>query len=144
MAEEKPHLILNYKKYLEGFRFLNKIYQSIRGELNDLYKAENGVDLPILTDEIRGVMDRMLASEQEIMQSQKIYNMKPMFETQASSGMNDAEWAEYTKNIQQAQEEAIDALSKKSLKEMSVLDNAKDKIIKKLQTKERAVRKNTC
>jgi len=142
LSEEKAAPNSKLQEMFTRFRkFLNRIYQSIRGELNEIYKAENGVDLPILTDEIRGVMDRMVASEQEIQQSQKIYNMKPMFETQASSGMNDAEWAEYTRDIQQAQEEAIAALSKKSFKEMAVLDNAKDKIIKKLQTKERAVRK---
>ena len=44
MAEEKPAPNSKLQEIFEGFRFLNKIYQSIRGELNDLYKAENGVD----------------------------------------------------------------------------------------------------
>ena len=141
MAEEKAAPNVKLQEIFVRFRnFLTRIYQSIRGELNDLYKAENGVDLPILTDEIRGVMDRMLASEQEIIQSQKIYNMKPMFETQESSGMNDAEWAEYTKNIQEAQDEAINELSKKSVAQMKWLENAKSKEIKKLQKKERETR----
>ena len=141
MAEEKAAPNVKLQEIFVKFRnFLTRIYQSIRGELNDLYKAENGVDLPILTDEIRGVMDRMLASEQEIIQSQKIYNMKPMFETQESSGMNDAEWAEYTKNIQEAQDEAINELSKKSVAQMKWLENAKSKEIKKLQKKERETR----
>tara|TARA_B100002019_G_scaffold120941_1_gene103882 strand:- start:3732 stop:12302 length:8571 start_codon:yes stop_codon:yes gene_type:complete len=141
MAEEKAAPNVKLQEIFVKFRnFLTRIYKSIRGELNDLYKAENGVDLPILTDEIRGVMDRMLASEQEIIQSQKIYNMKPMFETQESSGMNDAEWADYTKNIQEAQDEAINELSKKSVAQMKWLENAKSKEIKKLQKKERETR----
>ena len=76
----------------------------------------------------------------KIIQSQKIYNMKPMFETQESSGMNDAEWADYTKNIQEAQDEAINELSKKSVAQMKWLENAKSKEIKKLQKKERETR----
>ena len=36
-------------------KFLRRIYRSIRDELNVIYRKENGQDLPILTDEIRGV-----------------------------------------------------------------------------------------
>ena len=75
-----------------------------RDELNQIYRAENGVDLPILTDEIRSVMDRRLASEDQIAQAETVYGMKAMFQTQEQSGMNDEQWAEYTA----AQREAND------------------------------------
>ena len=81
-------------------KFLRRIYKSIRDELNVIYRKENGVDLPILTDEVRGVMDRMLASEEQITQAQEIYGMKAMFATQEQSGMDDATWQEYTAAIQ--------------------------------------------
>ena len=40
-------------------RFLEEIYQDIKYNLNNTYKALFGKDLPVLTDEVRSVMDRM-------------------------------------------------------------------------------------
>jgi hypothetical protein len=41
--------------------WLKEVYKSIREDINSIYRQEHGQDLPILTPEIRGVMDRMLA-----------------------------------------------------------------------------------
>ena len=41
-----------------------------------------GVDLPVLTDEVRGVMDRMIASEEQIIESQRVYGMESYVYTQ--------------------------------------------------------------
>ena len=69
------------------------------------------MDLPVLTDEVRGVMDRMIASEEQIIESQRVYGMKAMFTTQEESGMDNETWQKYTAAIQEAQEVAIDQLS---------------------------------
>ena len=114
-------------------RFLKRIYKSIVNDLNAIYRAENGTDLPILTDEIRSVMDRMIASEDQIQQAEEIYGMKPMFQTQEQSGMDDATWKKYTEAHQKAQDEAMDKLTKSSMRQVKWLSNARDKYIKKLQ-----------
>ena len=115
--------------------YVRKVYRSIVGELNETYKKENGVDLPVLTDEVRAVMDRMIASEDAILQSQQIYAMKPMFETQEQSGMDDATWNEYTKAIQETQDAAIDTLTKASMGQLKWLSR-KGKSIERLQNRE--------
>ena len=115
--------------------YVRKVYRSIVGELNETYKKENGVDLPVLTDEVRAVMDRMIASEDAILQSQQIYAMKPMFETQEQSGMDDATWNEYTKAIQETQDAAIDTLTKASMGQLKWL-STKGKSIERLQNRE--------
>ena len=122
-------------------RFLRKIYKSIRDELNIIYRKENGTDLPILTDEIRSVMDRMIASEEQITQAEEIYGMKAMFQTQEQSGMDDATWNEYTKTMQEAEAKSIEELTKASMRQVKWLDNAKDKYIKNLQRNEAKTRK---
>ena len=115
--------------------YVRKLYRSIVDDLNKTYKEENGVDLPVLTDEVRAVMDRMVSSEDAIVQSQQIYAMKPMFETQEQSGMDDATWNEYTKAIQETQDAAIDSLTKASMGQLKWLSR-KGKLIERLQNRE--------
>ena len=74
---------IKMQNLFQKFRaWLTKVYTSIKTELNAIYKAENGKDLPILTGEVRQVMDRMLSSSEEIEQAESIRNMKPLFQTQ--------------------------------------------------------------
>jgi len=114
-------------------KFLRRIYRSIRDELNIIYRKENGQDLPILTDEIRGVMDRMLASEEQITQAEEIYGMKAMFQTQEQSGMDDATWSEYTKAMQEAEDKSMEELTKASMRQVKWLSNARSKVLKNIQ-----------
>ena len=122
-------------------QFLRKIYKSIRDELNVIYRQENGIDLPVLTDEVRGVMDRMIASEEQIIESQRVYGMKAMFTTQEESGMDNETWQKYSAAIQEAQEVAIDQLSKSSMRQVKWLSNARSKVLKDLQKQVNATRK---
>ena len=114
-------------------KFLRRIYRSIRDELNAIYRKENGQDLPILTDEIRGVMDRMLATEEQITQAEEIYGMKAMFQTQEQSGMDDATWTEYTKAMQEAEDKSMEELTKASMRQVKWLSNARSKVLKNIQ-----------
>ena len=114
-------------------KFLRRIYRSIRDELNVIYRKENGQDLPILTDEIRGVMDRMIATEEQITQAENIYGMKAMFQTQEQSGMDDATWNEYTQAMQAAEDKSMEQLTKASMRQVKWLSNAKSKVLKDIQ-----------
>ncbi len=114
-------------------KFLRRIYRSIRDELNVIYRKENGQDLPILTDEIRGVMDRMLATEEQITQAEEIYGMKAMFQTQEQSGMDDATWNEYTQAMQAAEDKSMEQLTKASMRQVKWLSNARSKVLKDIQ-----------
>ena len=114
-------------------KFLRRIYKSIRDELNVIYRKENGQDLPILTDEIRAVMDRMLATEEQITQAEEIYGMKAMFQTQEQSGMDDATWNEYTKAMQEAEDKSMEQLTKASMRQVKWLSNARSKVLKDIQ-----------
>ena len=89
--------------------------------------------MPILTKDVRSVMDRMIASEEQITQAEAIYGMKPMFQTQEQSGMDDATWKEYSDAIKQAQDESLQKLTEASMRQVKWLGNAKDKYIIFLQ-----------
>lgn len=121
--------------------FLRRIYRSIRDELNAIYRAENGQDLPILTDEIRSVMDRMLASEEQIQQAEQINNMKGMFQTQEQSGMDDATWAAYQEMLKEATDAAVTDMTAASMRQVKWLNNARSRVLKDLQKQADAARK---
>lgn len=113
--------------------WLRRVYQSIRDDLNALYRQENGVDLPILTGEVRQVMDRMLASEAQIKQAEQMRQMMPMFQDQKLSGMDDNAWAAYQQMAAEAHDKSVQDLTNASLKNMKWLGNAKSRILKQMQ-----------
>ena len=121
--------------------WLRRVYKSIREELNEIYRQENGEDLPILTGEVRQVMDRMLASEEQIKQSEAVNSMVPMYQTQEESGMTDEEWAAYQSMMAEATEVSITELTQASLRQLKWLGNARSRVLKEMQSKTADIRK---
>lgn len=122
--------------------WLRRVYKSIRDELNVVYREEHGEDLPILTGEVRQVMDRMLASEDQIIQAQTVRNMTPLYQDQAASGMDDATWAAYQALTKEAQDQSVTDLTAASLRQMRWLSNAKSRIFKEMQKQTAEIRKD--
>jgi hypothetical protein len=114
-------------------RWLKQVYQGLITKINDIYKAEFGKDLPILTGEVRQVMDRMLATDDQIARAQAIREMKPQFQTQEQSGMDDATWAAYQELQEQATERAVAELTTATLKEMAWMSRARGRKLRELQ-----------
>jgi hypothetical protein len=157
--EQRPHweaIAYNFENYLfEGkapsvemqgvfdrmASFIKRVYVSIRDDLNKIYRREFGKDLPVLTDEVRGVMDRMLASEDQIKRKQAMMQMVPMFLTQEESGMDDATYAAYQAMNKEAEDAAVTDLTKASLKQMQWLSGARSRVLKEIQAKHDALRK---
>jgi hypothetical protein len=160
--EQRPHweaIAYNYEIYLyEGkapsvemqgvfdrmASFIKRVYVSIRDDLNKIYRREFGKDLPVLTDEVRGVMDRMLASEDQIKRKQAMMQMVPMFLTQEEAteqGMDNVTYAAYQAMNKEAEDAAVTDLTKASLKQMQWLSGARSRVLKELQAKHDALRK---
>jgi hypothetical protein len=121
--------------------WMRRVYKSIRDDLNAIYRREFGTDLPILTSEVRAVFDRMLASEEAIKRQAAINEMKPMFQTQAESGMSDAEWAAYQQMQQEAIEASVIDMNVASMRQMQWLGNARSRVLREVQKKHDARRK---
>ena len=123
-------------------RWATRAYKSIRDDLNDIYRDQFGIDLPFLTDEVRGVFDRMLASEEQILRREAIDNFKGMYQTQEESGMNDATWAAYQAELAEAHEMAVTDLTKATVKQMEWLSGARKGILKTMQAAHNALRRS--
>jgi hypothetical protein len=124
--------------------WMRRVYKSIRDDLNAIYRREFGTDLPILTSEVRAVFDRMLASEEQIRRQEAINGMKGLFQTREeafASGMDDAQWAAFQAMQQEATDAAVTDLNTASMRQVQWLGNARARILRDLQKKHDAKRK---
>ncbi len=125
--------------------WIRRVYKTIREELtvpqtiSAIYRERYGEELLVLTPEVRQVMDRMLASEEQIAYREAVDDMKPML-TGRPEGMSDEAWAEYENNAVAARQDAVDELTRQSMKDMQWLSRAKAQILKKIQAKNESAR----
>ena len=120
---------IGLQKVFDAFsRYLKRVYVSIVTELNEVHRNNFGVDLPSLTPEVKGVMDRMLANDAQISQREAIDNIKAQWETQEESGMNDGEWAALKEMEREAHDQAESDLNKASLKQVEWLTKATERL----------------
>jgi len=123
--------------------FFRRAYKSLADfvtQQQDIYRREFGRELPGLNDELRAVFDRMLADEQQIKQAQAVSQMRGQF-TVKPDGMDDVEWAAYQEMAGEATNEAIRDMTKASLRQMEWLSRARNRIIKEMQARHAAQRK---
>lgn len=121
-------------------KWMLSVYRDIRGELNAIYRTRYGKDLPILTSEVGSVMDRILFGEESIRAATEAKDLKAMFQTQEESGMSDAEWSAYQDMLQEAHDAAVTDLTAASVRQMQWLGNARSRVLKDMQRKNRALR----
>ncbi len=125
--------------------YLTRLYKTITETPATIYRREFGRDLPILTNEVRQVMDRMLASEEQIRRYQAVQSMAPHFQTQEEANMDDATWAAYVQMNEEADEQAIADLTKASLAQVGWLRRARARAereeTKDMESRRREVRK---
>jgi len=96
---------------------LRQIFQRFKGWLKLIYKDFLRLDVT-LTGNIRGVFDRIYATDQEIEAAKSEMSVDPILLDAASAGMTEAEFATYRETVQQASETAKEALQVKIMREM--------------------------
>lgn len=140
-----------FERYLlEGkapARSLESLFATFRSWLVSVYRSligsAGGADAALnvtVSDEVRGVMDRMLASDEEIAEAQDARRYAPLFKSAAEMGATTAEWAAYQREHGDALEAAQAQLGARSLREMRWLSGAKSRELKRLQGEAKAAR----
>lgn len=118
---------------------LQGVFQKFRAWLVSVYKDLKALNVT-LTDDVRGVMDRMLASTQAIQEAEAARRMGPLFKTAEEAGMSLDEFAAYHALATGATQSAINELQARGLRDMRWLANAKDKKLKELQAQYKTLR----
>ena len=117
---------------------LSSLFSRFRSWLVNVYRSLTSLNVN-LTDEVRGVFDRMLASADAIEQAERESNFAGLFGTKPDF-MTDEEWASYRGLSMQAAEDASATLAARSLRDMQWLANAKSRLLRERQ-KEGAARR---
>lgn len=118
---------------------LQGMFQRFRAWLLRVYKDLKALRVE-LTDEVRGVMDRMLATTEQIDLAEKGRSMLPLFTAPEQAGMTTEEFAAYQELGTQATQDAIEDLQARTLRDMAYMRNARGREVKRLQ-KEAAARR---
>ncbi len=118
---------------------LQGLFQRFRAWLVNIYKSVKSLNVE-LTDEVRGVMDRMLATEDQIKLAEQGRSMLPLFTEAQQAGMTTEEFAAYQELGTQATQDAVQDLQSRTLRDMQWLENARGRELKRLK-KESAARR---
>lgn len=88
---------------------LRSAFEAFKGWLLRIYQIAGNLRTP-LTNEVRGVMDRLIATDDAITDAQLSSEARAMFTSAEQAGMTDAEFAAYQESVGAARDEAFDAL----------------------------------
>jgi hypothetical protein len=145
--EEKRSYHETFARGFEAYLFegtapsieMQGVFQRFRAWLLNVYKDMKALNVE-LTDEVRGVFDRMLATSEQITLAEQGRSMMPLFTAPEQIGMTPAEFADYQALGVDATNEAIEELQARGLRDMQWIHNARGRIIKQLQKESAAKR----
>lgn len=89
---------------------LRQAFARFRAWLVSIYRTLRGLNVE-LTDEVRGVMDRLVATEDEIQAARAQQSMGPLFENASESGMSPEAFDDYRRAVEEARREAEDLVA---------------------------------
>lgn len=93
---------------------LAKVFETFRSWLVSIYRRAANLQAPI-TDDIRAVMDRLVATDEAIAEVRQAQGLDPAFSSMEAAGMSRAEFDEYMNLVTQAKTAADSELLGKAL-----------------------------
>ena len=120
---------------------LREIFRRMKAWLLRVYQSLRSLNVE-LTDEVRGVFDRWLATDAEIDVSLRDANMSLLFEDAAAAKMSEREYADYQALGEQAASEARECLADKAVADLQYGRNAQNRHLKKLQKEAESLRRS--
>lgn len=147
LDEQREH----HEKFARGFeRYLFEgkapsvelqgIFQRFRAWMVNVYRSLKALNVE-LTDDVRGVMDRMLSTADQIRDAEAAAGLGMVFSTPEEAAKVGADFQALHEMAMQATQDAQTALEARSLRDMQWLTNAKGRHLKKLQADAAAKRK---
>lgn len=135
-----------HEKFARGFeRYMRegpsiklmRIFHSFMRWLKTVYSAVKSLNVD-LTDDVREVMDRMLASDAEIRNAKAVMKLANAFTTRESFPGTDEEWHEWQRRIQDEDEFAAARLTAQLVDERMFLEKKTQEYAEKFADEDRA------
>lgn len=138
--EQKRPFHEQFARGWEGYLFegkspstgLSKVFRRFSQWMLQIYKSIKNLAAPLNAD-MRGVFDRLVASEEEIKAAELERQMAPLFADAKAAGMTEEEFAAYQALGQESQDDAIEQLGLRSVRDMKWLSNARDRLLREFQ-----------
>lgn len=111
---------------------LAPLFARFRAWMVQVYKTLTNLNVT-LTDDVRAVMNRLLASDTAIGEAQDARDMGPMFQTPEQAGMTPQEYTAYQALAERATAAASADLDARLMKDMKWLSKARDKALQAAQ-----------
>ncbi|WP_175982549.1 hypothetical protein [Caballeronia zhejiangensis] len=121
---------------------LRGVFQKVRAWMVNVYRSLRALNVE-LSPEVRGVFDRLLATNDAIRNAEAERAYAPMFATPEEAGMTPEQFADYHKLGHEATLEASDELSARTLRDMRFADNSKIRALREIQKDVAAKRRET-
>lgn len=121
---------------------LRGVFQKVRAWMVNVYRSLRALNVE-LSPEVRGVFDRLLATNDAIRSAEVERAYTPMFATPEEAGMTPEQFTEYHKLGHEATLEASDELSARTLRDMRFADNSKIRALREIQKDVAAKRRET-
>ena len=102
---------------------LRSAFRSFKKWFKEIYKKIEALDAPI-SDDVRKVFDRMLATDEEIARTAKSQSADKLFKTPKDAGMTDEQFAKYNEIANNAEEAAKEQLLAEALEDIKAEDGA--------------------
>lgn len=93
-------------------------FARFRSWLVFVYQSIKKLNAPI-NDKMRAVMDRMIATDEEIDAARRAPEFRPAFQTQEASGLTDAQWKAYTETAGRAVDRAKREMDARMMSEIA-------------------------
>lgn len=101
---------------------------------NQFYQSDAPAAGPLgLSDEVRQVMDRLLATDEQIAEAERVRNYGLLFKSPEEAGMTPEQWAAYTSADEKAHADALNELGKKSLKNLGIVMRKRMRALREVQ-----------
>ncbi|WP_250533984.1 hypothetical protein [Caballeronia sp. AZ10_KS36] len=138
--EEKREYHEKFARGFESYLFegkapsaeLRSVFQKVRAWMVSVYQSLKALNVQ-LSPEVRGVFDRMLATNDAIRSAEAERAYMPMFATPEEAGMTPEQFADYHKLAQEATLDASDELTARTLRDMRFAENTKIKALRAIR-----------
>ena len=97
------------------------------------YQGKSTADPLKLSDEVRGVFDRLLATQEQIEEAETQARFEAIYKSAEDAGMDEQEWAVYQEMHKDGTDAALTEMQARSVADMKWANNARTKALKALQ-----------
>lgn len=96
---------------------LQRIFGAFRAWLVNIYRQLRNLNV-LLTDDIRGVMDRLVATDVAITEAEQVQEFTPIFSSAEQMGISPEAFEVYRENVTKSHQDAVDKETSKMLASM--------------------------